>query len=96
MKPEIKLIEVKDGVYVVTVEAKTPAVAVYWTHQDGTSSLMRIGKRKVDIKSKMVDGKELSVSNAGERRAALSIIRGGLYEERHPHTGDHHGGGHCG
>lgn len=96
MKPDIKLIEVKDGVYVITIKASTPAVAVYWTHEDGTSSLMSIGKRRVDIKKKTADGKELSTSNAKERRASLSLIRGGLHEERHSPTSDHNGSGRCG
>lgn len=77
MKPEVNLIEVKDGVYVITVKAKTPAVAVYWIHEDGASSLMRPGKRKVDIKSKISDGKHLSLVNSAKLRASFSVIDGG-------------------
>lgn len=77
MKPIVDLIEVKDGVYVITVKAQTPAVAVYWIHPDGKSSLMRPGKRKVDIKPKISDGKRLSLANSAKLRASFSVIQGG-------------------
>lgn len=87
-KPEIELIEVKDGVYVIIIEAKSPAVAVYWKHCDGaTSSLMRPGKRRVDITKKLVDGKQLSVDSARKKRAAFKLIIGGLHETRRDSPG---------
>jgi hypothetical protein len=81
MKPEIKLIEVKPGVYVIGVQANGPAVAVYWKHSDGTSSLMKAGKRRVDMEKKLGDNKELSIHDAKARRAQFELIRGGRYEE---------------
>ncbi len=78
MKPVIELIEVKGGVYVISIQSKTPAVAVYWKHQDGTASLMRPGKRRTDIKSKTQDGKQVSIGDSNLRRSRFQVVSGGL------------------